>query len=85
MTLSLFLLALGTPPAAQPASSATQHSPVFAARGGTSATGFATVRILSSVSVGRGHPNTAPGAQHRSTSLTHPGGPAHPAQLIEFE
>lgn len=85
MTPSLLLLALGTPPAsAQPAGPAIQHSPVFAARSGF-ATGYATVRILSSVSVGHGRPQAAPGAQHRSTRIEHPGGPAHPAQLIEFE
>ena len=85
MTPSLLLLALGTPPAsAPPAGSTIQHSTVSAARGG-SATGYATVRILSSVSVGHGRPQAAPGAQPRSTRIEHPGGLAQSAQLIEFE
>ncbi len=84
MTLSLLLLALGTPPTtAQPAAIEYQHSPVFAARG-SSATAYATVRILSSVSVGPGRSTTAPGAQHRSTRIDHPGG-TRPALLTEFE
>lgn len=80
MTTSLLLLAL-----ALASVSADRPSERAPARGGSSATGYATVRILSSVSVGHGRPRTASGAQYRTTKIEHPGGSARPAQLIEFE